>query len=1143
MSSELDLQPEQQRISDQEMRKVLERAIQLDAARMGETTLAELRRVAQELNITPASLSQALQELQTRQLEVPPPSKPVEDPVKPEGRTEKILDWMRMGLIAIGAQIIARSINYAGGDDLAAFLTVIASFAVGSSVLYRLAKKPAETYLRDLAVFWGLFTLTWLIDPPVFREYVFPGNDYIVQGLGIVPLVGSIFSWLASSTVGGFFMRFKWPWKKVDAKQGFAATASLIVLILLPAFTSAQRITSPKEQFGYNFGDDYFLANYKQIAEYWHKLDAESDRMIVKEIGKTAEGRPHLMAIVTSPENHRNLARYQNTSMRLGLAEGLTDADARALAKEGKAVVWIDGGLHASESLGAQQLGETVYQMVSGNDEETLRLLNDVIILFVHANPDGNDLIADWYMRRSNPQERQLSGFPKLYQKYIGHDNNRDFFGSTQAETENMSRVLYHEWMPQLLYNHHQSGPAGTVFWSPPLRDPYNYNLHPMLVLGFQSLGAAMHTRMAAEGKPGATMRSGGPYDGWWNGGIRNTAAFHNVIALLTEMVGSPTPMRIPFVTQRQIPGSDLAYPIEPQEWHFRQSVDYSVSLNKAVLDYASRFRENLLYNIYVMGKSSIERGSKDYWTVNPRRIAEVTARLGGGGGGGRGGGGDAAAAAQRDAAIMAELRKPEHRDPRGYIIPSSQPDFPTAVKFINALREVNVGVHKATRAFEVQGKQYPAGSLVVFTAQSFRPHIIDMFEPQHHPDVFPIPGGPPTPPYDNAGWTFALQMGVQFDRILEPFSGPFEKVTDWNLPMPAGIVAGNGPGFLFDRRVNNSFIAINRLQKANEQVSTLTQPITANGKTYPAGTFYVRSRGNNTRTLVNRIAQELGVNFDASPAPTTAPVRPARIGLWDQFGGSMDAGWARWILEQFEYPFDRVFPQQLDAGNLNAKYDVLVFVGGGIPAAGRAGGAGGGGAAAAPPTDIPAEYQSHVGRVSVETTLPQIEQFIRNGGTVVTIGSSAPNLAAFLKLPLEDHLVENGTALPSTKFYVPGSILSARVDTSNPIALGMTEYTNVFFDDSPVFRAGPGITKIAWFDTKTPLKSGWAWGQQYLENGVVAAEAPLGKGRVLFFGPEILKRAQPHPTFKFLFNSILNSASPARSTTTMEEQSRTGRQ
>jgi hypothetical protein len=878
--------------------------------------------------------------------------------------------------------------------------------------------------------------------------------------------------------------------------------------VALPAIAVAQapatRITTPKEEFGHNFGDDYFLANYRQISTYWRKLDRESNRMIVHEIGKTAEGRPHLMAIVTSPANHARLARYKSISKQLALAEGLTDAQARALAKEGKAVVWIDGGLHATETLGAQQLGQMVYEMVSRTDEETMRLLNDCIILFVHANPDGNDLVADWYMRRADTLQRTTAGLPRLYQKYIGHDNNRDFFGSTQAETENINRVLYHEWFPQILYNHHQSGPAGTIFWSPPLRDPYNYNLHPALVLGFQSLGAAMHTRLAIEGKPGATMRSGGPYDGWWNGGIRNTAAFHNVIALLTEMIGSPTPLRVPFVAQRQLPGADLAYPIAPQVWHFRQSVEYSTSLNRAVLDYASRMRENLLFNIYAMGKQSIERGNTDTWTMNPKRLADVAARLPQGG--------DVLA---RDAMAMREMRKPELRDPRAYIIPANQTDFPTATKFINALRETGITVNRATKDFTVHGKAYPAGSFVVFTAQSFRPHVIDMFEPQVHPDVFPIPGGPPTPPYDNAGWTFAFQMGVEFDRILDPFTGPFERVSDWNLPMPAAKAAAPGAaGYVASRSVNNTFIAVNRLLKAGEQVQAL-----------PDGRFFIK--GNPTLAARLPALAALGVPLDAAtsePAAST-PVRSARVGLWDQYGGRMESGWTRWILEQFEFPFERVFAPALDAGNLNASYDVLVFVDGGIPAA----------TTRLRPVDtasipdLPAEYRDQFGRISADRTLPQIKAFIENGGTVVAIGTSAMNLAGYLKLPVTDHLIENGEHLPRTKLYVPGSVVSARVDASHPGAAGMKERADFFFDDSPVFALGPdaaavGVTRIAWFDTDAPLRSGWAWGQKYLMNGTVAAEAKVGKGRVLLFGPEILQRAQPHGTFRLLFNALYSS-------------------
>jgi hypothetical protein len=875
---------------------------------------------------------------------------------------------------------------------------------------------------------------------------------------------------------------------------------SLALLAVLPTvvLTAQTSVTPPKQQFGFELGDDYQLINYKQFADYWRTLDAKSDRMVVQEIGKTSEGRPHLMAIVTSPNNHKNLKRYQDISKRLALAEGLTDDQARALAKEGKAIVWIDGGLHANETLGAQQLAQMVYEMVRRTDEETLRLLNDTIILFVHANPDGHDLVADWYMRTPDPAKRSSAGLPRLYHQYIGHDNNRDFFASTQKETENINRVLYHEWLPQILYNHHQSGPAGTVVWSSPQRDPYNYNLDPLLILGLQGLGTHMHQRLAAEGKPGATMASGGPYDGWWNGGIRNTGNFHNIIAILTETIGNPTPMRIPYVPARQLPSRDNPYPIAPQEWRFKQSVEYSMSFNRAVIDYAARNREHVLYNIYKMGQRAIERGSTDTWTPSPSRIN---------------------ATQQNDPNAWASLRTPELRDPRGYVIPSNQPDFLTAIKFINALREVNVQVHRATAAFAVNGKKYPAGSFVVFTAQAFRPHVIDMFEPQDHPNVIPYPGAPPTPPYDNAGWTLAFQMGVEFDRILESFQGPFEKVTEWNVvPSPARVSPVTGQ-YVIIGRTNDSFVAVNRLLKAGAEIKDAQSQ-------FSVARASLADMQAAATTGVQILPQ--GVALD----PSVPVLRQPRIGLWDQYGGSMPSGWTRWILEQFEFPFNRVFAPELDAGNLNTKYDALIFVDGAIPAAGGTGGGRGGGGRGAPPVspeEVPAEFRSHLGRVTPETTIPQLRAFVEAGGSIIAIGSSAENIVRHFKLPLEDHLVEDGKPLARAKYFVPGSVLTASVDTKHPAAAGMKERTDFFFDNSPVFRltnpADSNVRVIARFDNDRPLKSGWAWGQAALKGGIAAAEVRVGKGTVYLYGPEILHRAQPHGTFKLLFNALLLAA------------------
>ncbi len=357
-------------------------------------------------------------------------------------------------------------------------------------------------------------------------------------------------------------------------------TAAVVLVVVLGArwaSTQAQdssRITTPKQQFGAGIGDDYFLANYTQIEAYWKKLDAESDRLSLVDIGRSEEGRTQWMAIVTAPENLRALDRYKGISQRLAHADGLTTNQAQALAAEGKVVVWIDGGLHANEVLGTQQLVETAYELVSRSDAETLRVLRDDIILLVNANPDGEELTANWYMREADPLKRTVDGLPRLYQKYTGHDDNRDFYMSTQAETINMNRILYKEWFPQIVYDHHQSGPPGTVMFAPPFRDPLNYVVDPLIPLGIDLLGAAMHGRFAAESKPGVTMRSGSTYSTWWNGGLRTTAYFHNELGLLTEAIGNPTPVDIPVIAERQRPSADLPFPIAPQRWHFRQAIE-----------------------------------------------------------------------------------------------------------------------------------------------------------------------------------------------------------------------------------------------------------------------------------------------------------------------------------------------------------------------------------------------------------------------------------------------------------------------------------------------------------------------------------------------------------------------------------------
>jgi hypothetical protein len=902
---------------------------------------------------------------------------------------------------------------------------------------------------------------------------------------------------------------------------------SLLLIVGVGSVFSQDRMTTPKEQFGFNIGDDYVLADYSQLLAYWQRLDEESPRVALSRIGTTAEGQPMVIAVVTSPANHRRISRYRDISRRLALAEGLGEKEALALAAEGRAVVQIDGGLHATEVLGSQQLIELVYQMAARNDPETQRILENVILLAIPSNPDGLELVADWYMREPEPAKRTLRFIPRLYQKYVGHDNNRDFYMITQPESEAVSRVMYREWFPQIVYNHHQTGPAGTVLFCSPFRDPFNYLFDPLVPLGVDLVGSAMHSRFVAEGKAGATMRSGAPYSTWWSGGLRSTSYFHNMIGILTETIGSPTPMNIPFIPETQLPKNDLPMPIAPQPWHFRQSVEYSLTADRAILDLAARLRQEFLMNSYRMGRNSVERGSRDNWTVTPGRLDLVRAAI------------------QKDnvkplgsgqgypAKYFEMLRDPAARDPRGFILTRDQPDFGTATKFVNALIKSGVTVLRATRPFEAAGKSYPEGSYVIKCAQAFRPHILAMFEPQDHPHDVLYAGGPPVAPYDSAGWTLAFQMGVAFDRMLEAFDGPFEKIAGL-AEAPAGRVdAGPNPsGFLLDHRVNTVFIAINRLLKSGQEVYWIKGTFTDGGRDWPAGTIYVPAKPE-TRHFLETMAGPLGLvvrGAESVPSAAALKLRPVRLGLWDTYGGSISSGWARWVLEQFEFPYEVVFPQTLDAGGLASRYDVLVFVGGAVPLKDSEPQEERGYPSAPKPEDVPEAYRGELGAISVAKTVPELRRFLEDGGTILAIGSSTA-LGFHAGLLISDALVErspDGTEKPLAreKYYIPGSILQARVDTDSPLAYGMAERTDFFFNNSPSFSIRPeallaGVRPVAWFDGPSPLRSGWAWGQNYLDQAVAVIDAPVGRGRLFLYGPDILFRGQPHGTFKLLFNGI----------------------
>lgn len=894
----------------------------------------------------------------------------------------------------------------------------------------------------------------------------------------------------------------------------------LIGLLICSLQVMGQKIPTPEEHFGFGMGQDYHISNYTQTEAYFKKVAGISDRAQLVSIGKTEEGREQWMMIVTSPENHKNLDRFKEISVKMARAEELSEQEARDLAEEGKAVIWIDGGLHSTETVGIHQLTETIYQILSRDDKENQRILDNVVTLFVHANPDGHEKIGNWYMRNPEPEKRSLSGLPVLYQKYIGHDNNRDFYIQNMKESTNLGYQLFVEWIPQVMYNHHQRGPAGSVLAGPPYRDPFNYVFDPMMVTGIDAVGAAMYNRLNAENKPGFTRMNGSTFSTWYNGGLRTTTHYHNIIGILTEIIGGPNPESIPLVPDRLIPNANTPFPVTPQEtWRFQQSIDYSVSMNYAVLDYAARNKDHLLYNMFSMAKGSTQRGNEDYWTPFPKKVEAIKTAF---------------AESQKDNSrggnarwgipsvfYDSVYRAPEKRDPRGFIIPSDQKDFASAVKFVNALIKTGIRIEKATADFTVKGKRYPKGSYVVKTDQAFRPHVIDMFEPQDYPNDFQYPGGPPIRPYDAAGWTLAYQMNVDFDRILEGFEGPFETLAYGVLESPAPTTLKESKnGYLISSVHNDAFAIVNELMKKGLKVGRITEAIAG----MPVGSFYVPANG-------YKVLADYGKQFGLPIAEAKAEpkainfIKPSRVALYDYYGGSMPSGWVRWILEQYNFDFQLIFPKEIDNGNLNAKYDAILFISGGIPSVGSTGGSRGPDEAG-----IPAEYRHMVGSLSTEKSIPQLKAFMENGGKVVTVGA-ASILAYHMDLPVRNALVEiqsDGSERPlaSEKYYVPGSVLQTRINSNLAATYGMDEYAFVLFNNNPVFKFKPeaklqGLEILSWFDSQTPLRSGWAWGEAYLEDGITGFSAPVGKGSLIVYTPEITYRAQSHGTFKLLFNHL----------------------
>lgn len=826
-------------------------------------------------------------------------------------------------------------------------------------------------------------------------------------------------------------------------------TKKLVSCWLVFVALVAAAVPTPGEHFGFTPGDDYKLASYAEIYAYFQKLAKSSDRIKVFDFGRSSEGRPMLAAIISSPENLKRLDYFRSINRKLALGE-VAATEAKKLASEGKVFVWIDAGIHSTEVAPIQHGPGLAYRMVTDDSDEFKRFRDKTILIQIPAiNPDGADMVAEWY-RKNVGTPYELAPLPELYQKYVGHDNNRDWFMMNLPETRHVSRLLFEEFLPQIVYNQHQIAPFPARIFIPPYAEPLNPNIPPPVMEGINLLGSAMKERLSRENKTGAVSYVG--FDAWWNGGLRSVPAFHNMHGILTETagVGYATPYtypasELPKTFSNGIPTMEPTVfyerPWKGGKWTLRDAVEYNLTCDFAILDIASSRAESFLMKAWEMAAANIEAGKKG--------------------------------------------------GPFAYVIPSDQHDRTAAITMLSRLRMGGIEVRRARAEFEAGGRKFAEGSYVLAAAQPFRGYLIDLMEPQKYPELRSGTTGPTKRPYDLAGWTLPMAMGVKVERIESGFSANLEDAADLN-----------GQKETLDHRDSGAFHTIAGLLQRGVKVRWAQD-----GKILKGG-------------------EATGEEW----AQAQWDIRTPRVAVYEPWTGNMDAGWTQWLLDHFYIPHARVRNDEIKKGQLRAKYDTLILAQQtaqsilhgyreGVSSSRFADG----------PKSIP--RPEHTGGIGTEG-LMEIERFVRDGGTLLAFDSATEVPLQFLDIGARGLLRGEGAGESATGFYSPGSLLRITVDTSNPIAFGMTAEAVAMSTGGQAFEIDrAGQTKsVAKYADKNLLASGWASGEQAVLGKTILTESKLGKGKVVMYGFRPQFRGQTYGTFKLLLNAIyLASANPLR--------------
>ncbi|MGC4107708.1 MAG: M14 family zinc carboxypeptidase [Thermomicrobiales bacterium] len=830
-----------------------------------------------------------------------------------------------------------------------------------------------------------------------------------------------------------------------------------------------QPVPSPEQVLGHRMGEAGWLPSWHDIVRYLRELDAASANVRVEDLGTSTSGLPYIAVYIGSAEALQREALERNRTLlsQLWDPRQLAPEEFELLVSEARSVGIILATQHSTEIGAALMTLELAYDLATREDRLAQDVLeNSITVLIPSHNPDGVQMVAEWYERWLGTEHEGVD-MPWLYHPYTGHDNNRDWFMLTQAETK-LYVDLHNREHPQAVFDMHQMGRKGVRFMVPPFIDPLDPNQDPVIQQGFAALGSHIAQRMTAQGMAGvatnAIFDNYSPSLAYGN--------YHGSVDLLSEAasVKLATPMILEEKDLRAEHGFDPKQrtwnhplPWKGGEWTLRDIVEYDKAAAFAFLEHLAVNREQWL---------------RDYRGISQRQIDRT-------------------------------------EKPYAFVIPTEQRDPAATIELIQILQRGLVEVEEATESFVADGVTYPAGTRIVRLEQPAAAFAKTLLEVQVYPDLREWQGGPPKKPYDIVGHTLPIQMGVRAVAVDRPL-GEDVQLAVLEPVEPIGLITeieGTATAWTIDTRSNAAIATVERLLAAEIPVYRVREQA---GTALEVGAILVPDAAGRIE-MIEDIVAETGATASAVDVSGAIPVwrqDAVRLGVYKPWTASMDEGWARWVLEAYGQPYTSLSTPDVRQGDLRARFDAILIpdmtvrdlVEGRLEKDTRYG-----------DDPYPMEYVGGLGEVGLDA----LRQFVAAGGTLIAIDDVTPGIIDAFALPVRRPLA----TLKDDAFYCPGSLLKVVMDGKDPLGFGLPRETPVLFLDSQVFEsAGSEVRTIAKYPVSNPNLSGWILGAEHLSGKSALVEVAYGQGRVILFGFRPYFRAQTRATYKAFFNAVLRA-------------------